>query len=189
MPPLHYFAYGSNMLRARLIARDVLLLDHGQPGSANGYNLLFNKRSDDGSSKANLVAAPGEKTWGVLFAVEPNSLDDLDNAEGAPDHYRREYGLRVQTPAGEVEAMTYLAQPGKIQANPGHPYDWYLALILAGALANPAIPRRWLAHLRQIAQPIADPRQPPRRTCSEAITQLRAAGHENWQDLLNPEPH
>ena len=177
------------MLPARLLARNVLLLGRGLPGSANGYRLIFNKRSDDGSSKANLIAAPGEITWGVLFAVDPNTLDNLDKAEGAPGHYRREQGIRVQTATGEVAAMTYLAQPDKIHANPAQPYDWYLALILAGALGNPGIPRRWIAHLRQMVQPTSDLRRPPRKTCCDAITQLRAAGHDNWQDLLNPEKY
>lgn len=189
MPPLHYFAYGSNMLRARLLARKVALLDQGQPALADGYKFLFNKESTDGSAKANLVPAPAERTCGVLFAVAPNSLGDLDIAEGAPDHYRREYGLRVQTSTGQVEAMTYIAQPDKILCTPGRPYDWYLALILAGAIAYPGIPRKWLAYLRHIAQPQPDTKQPPRRTFTEAVAQLKSAGHESWHDLLTEAPN
>jgi len=183
MPPIQYFAYGSNMFRVRLLARKVVLLDQGQPGVVEGYKLLFNKASIDGSSKANLVPASGQKAWGVLFTVDPTTLDHLDTAEGAPDHYRREYGLQVNTQSGQFQAMTYLAQPDKILTTPDQPYDWYLALILAGSIACPGFPRKWLAHLRQIAQPKPDLKQ-SRKTFVEAVAQLKAAGHEKWQDLL-----
>ena len=183
MPPIQYFAYGSNMLRVRLLARKVILLDQGQPGLVEGYKLLFNKASIDGSSKANLAPTSGEKAWGVLFTVDPTSLCHLNMAEGAPDHYRREYGLRVNTQSGQFQAMTYLAHPDKILTIPDQPYDWYLALILAGSIACPGFPRKWLAHLRQIAQPKPDLKQ-SRKTFVEAVAQLKAAGHEKWQDLL-----
>ena len=89
MPPLAYFAYGSNMLRLRLLARNVVLLDQGQPAVAEGFKLVFNKASIDGSTKANLAPATRERTWGVVFTLDPGSLNDLDKAEGAPDHYLR----------------------------------------------------------------------------------------------------
>src|ERR1035441_3878266 len=153
MPPLAYFGYGSNMLRLRLLARNVVLLDQGQPAVAEGFKLVFNKASIDGSSKANLTPATGEKVWGVLFTVGSGSLNDLDKAEGAPDHYRREHGIRVQSSIGAAKAMTYLAQPDKILPASGQPYDWYLALVLAGAIGYPGIPRKWLPPLPQLAHP------------------------------------
>jgi hypothetical protein len=64
MPPLAYFAYGSNMLRLRLLARNVVLLDQGQPAEAEGFKLVFIKASIDGSTKANLAPATRERTRG-----------------------------------------------------------------------------------------------------------------------------
>ena len=187
MEPIHYFAYGSNMLRARLDERGVVLLDEGQAAQVSDYNLVFNKRSIDGSSKANLMPAPGPNVWGVLFLVNSNSLDGLDDAEGAPGHYRRTT-VSVRTPQGKREAMTYLAQPNKVLTVPDRPYDWYLALIIAGARACRGIPEEWITHLRQVGQSKPYNETPLRSTFFAAIAQLKAAGHINWQDLLNPAP-
>ena len=186
MPTLTYFAYGSNMLRERLLARRVILLDSGKPACANGYKLVFNKKSDDGSAKANIVAERGAKCWGVLFAVDANSLTDLDDAEGAPGHYRQEnISITVSNVAQTV--MTYLAQPVKVMRAPGIPYDWYLALILAGANACADMPSEWISHLRKDGQSKPDIKTPARKTFTEAVAQLNAAGYVNWQDLLKPE--
>lgn len=182
---IHYFAYGSNMLRERLLARKVILIGSGQPAFVDGFKLLFNKKSK-GSSKANLVQEVGSKTWGVLFGVDSDSLDSLDDAEGAPVHYRRQYDFTVHTESGQLAAMTYLAQPGKILTIPDSPYDWYLALILAGAKACPGISPEWLKHIRQIGNPKESHGQPSDKY-AEAVAQLKAAGYVNWQDLLQPE--
>ena len=188
MQPIHYFAYGSNMLRARLEERGVVLLDEGQAAQVSDYNLVFNKQSIDGSSKANLMPAPGANAWGGLFLVNSNSLDGLDDAEGAPGHYRRAT-VTVIRQGEKCEAMTYLAHPNKILKVPARPYDWYLALILAGARACPGIPEEWITHLRQVGQCKPDNETPPRNTFIAAIAQLNAAGYANWQDLLNPALH
>ena len=186
--PLLYFAYGSNMLRARLEKRGVVLLDKGQAAQVSDYNLVFNKQSIDGSSKANLMHAPGVSSWGVLFSVSSDSLAGLDTAEGAPDHYGRAAVL-VLTKQGKREAMTYLAQPNKILKVPDRPYDWYLALILAGANSHADLPAEWITILREVVQPKPDTKTPARNTFTEAVAQLKAAGHGNWKDLLNPALH
>ena len=188
MPTLNYFAYGSNMLRERLLARRVVLLDNGKPACASGYKLVFNKKSDDGSAKANLVAEPGAKCWGILFSVDANSLNELDEAEGAPGHYRQE-NISVTIANVAQTEMTYLAQPIKVMPAPGRPYDWYLALILAGAKSHADMPTEWVAHLRQAAQSKPDTKTPARDTFIEAVAQLKTAGYVNWQDLLKPEIH
>ena len=187
MSTLAYFAYGSNMLPARLLARKARLLGEAQPAVAEGYRLVFNKESVDGSSKANLITAAGAKTWGIIFSVDPASLSALDDAEGAPDHYRREYGFPVLVGSKAVEAMTYLAHPDKTAPTPGQPYDWYLALILAGAKSTRGMPSEWIEELRRIAQPKPDTKTPTRKTFVEAVTQLKAAGFDRWQDLLTAE--
>ena len=188
MPTLNYFAYGSNMLRERLLARRVVLLDNGKPACANGYKLVFNKKSDDGSAKANLVAEQGAKCWGILFSVDAKSLTELDEAEGAPGHYRQE-NISITVSNVTQTVMTYLAQPIKVMPAPGRPYDWYLALILAGAKACADMPSEWISHLRKVRQSTPDIKTPARKTFTEAVTQLKTAGYINWQDLLKPEIH
>ena len=188
MKPIHYFAYGSNMLRARLEMRGVVLLDKSQVAQVSDYALVFNKLSIDGSSKANLMPSPGANVWGVLFLVNSNSLEGLDDAEGAPVHYRRTT-VSDRTPQGKCEARTYLAKPNKVLTVPDRPYDWYLALIIAGARACPGIPEEWITHLAQVGQSKPYNETPLRSTFFAAIAQLKAAGHINWQDLLNPALH
>ena len=188
MEPIHYFAYGSNMLRERLLDRKVVLLDTGKLACASGYKLAFNKKSDDGSAKANLVAERGAKCWGVLFSVDPSSLTDLDEAEGAPGHYRQE-NISITVSNVAQTMMTYIAQPIKVMPATGRPYDWYLALILAGATSHAGMPAEWITHLQQIGLSKPDTKTPARKTFNEAVAQLKAAGHINWQDLLNPALH
>jgi gamma-glutamylcyclotransferase len=184
MQHLSYFAYGSNMLRERLASRNVVLRDIGQAAWVEGYKLTFNKKSTDGSTKANLTTGPESIAWGVLFAIDPQSLDGLDEAEGAPHHYRRQM-LITRTRDKTVEAMTYLAQPDKVLPVPDQPWDWYLALILAGAQACPGIPVEWIRDLRQNTNAKPYEKSASSQSYSQAVAQLKAAGHERWHDLLN----
>jgi cation transport regulator ChaC len=179
---LRYFAYGSNMLCSRLERRGVVLLDRGIPAQIDGYRLAFNKASKDGSSKANLMRESMSVSWGVLFRVREDSLGGLDEAERAPTHYRRE-SVTVETAGGKSEAMTYVAQPNKILSEPDTPWDWYVALILAGAATYAEIPREWLRTILERANPKSS-QGAPCKGLPEAIQQLKSAGCEKWQKIL-----
>jgi cation transport regulator ChaC len=182
MQPIRYFAYGSNMLRARLLSRGVVLFDKGQPAQIANHKLAFNKKSNDGSSKANLMPTAGVITWGILFSVDPKSLAGLDAAEGAPRHYRSD-AATVRTQQGDLEVITYFAQSDKLLSISDRPWDWYLALIIAGAKACPGIPDEWIRYLLQIGAPKQSAAQPS-TSFLQAVAQLKAAGHDRWQDLL-----
>ena len=75
-----YFAYGSNMSRARLIAR---VPGAGQAGIARleGFELRFDKPGRDGTAKANLVPAAGRVVWGVVWTVAALDWTALDAFE------------------------------------------------------------------------------------------------------------
>jgi len=180
-PPISYFAYGSNMLRERLLDRHVLLLDNGQAAQVIDYDLVFNKKSDDHSSKANLMPATGTTSWGVLFSVNSTSLEGLDAAEGAPAHYCRA-SVIVRIPDAELQAMTYLAQPHKLLTGRDCPWDWYLALIIAGAKACPNMPVEWIQHIRAIGSPKQS--SSPSKSSLRAAAQLKSASYDNWPQLL-----
>ena len=84
MSTSYYFAYGSNMPRRRLESR----IGHVHKlGIAylEGYKLICNKKSRDGSSKFNIeqTNVSSDKVIGVLYKIEENQLDPLDAAEGA----------------------------------------------------------------------------------------------------------
>ena len=128
-----YFAYGSNMLSSRLTARCPSAKVIGL-GAAKYWNLEFSKKSIDGSGKATLVSTTEtSRTTGVLFEVGANDLNELDRFEGAGKGYDRSDDFSIEADNGPLSTTTYLASE---RHSDMVPYDWYLALIVAGALEH-----------------------------------------------------
>ena len=69
-----YFAYGSNLAAERLRERVGAFAVLG-PARADGRRLECNKLGRDGSGKANLVEAPGEVAWGVVYGLGVRGFD------------------------------------------------------------------------------------------------------------------
>ena len=173
-----YFAYGSNMLTARLKRR----CDGADPvgiAYANDRMIEFSKLSCDGSGKATLRHAPGRRTPGVLFEIPSAQSDALDRAEGFPNGYDRRKAFPVFRSDGrKVRAVTYLA---KLPEPSLDAYDWYLALVIAGALGH-ELDVEHVAALRSenwIPDPMVD-----RSSRCEAIRVLALAGHRDYRKLL-----
>ena len=143
-----YFAYGSNLHPARLAAR---LAAPTLIGTAilDGYTLCFNKRGRDGSGKCTIAPA-ADLVHGAVYALQADDKRTLDAIEGLGAGYdEREVWL-----AGHGAAWTYMAAPDAIDgALP--PFDWYLALVRAGARFH-RFPADCLARLDRI-QAVADP--------------------------------
>ena len=128
-----YFAYGSNMLTPHLAARCPSAKAVSQ-ASASNFQIGFWKKSVDGSGKATLAAAgPKRSAHGVLFELGIADLPALDRAEGVGKGYnRRDDFAVIRADTGEtVEVTTYIASELNQKLRP---YDWYLALAVAGAL-------------------------------------------------------
>jgi len=144
-----YFAYGSNLLSTRLGARCPSARVVGR-ARAPGAAMAFAKRAQqDGSGKATLLAEPdfhqrfrsgsgpapvrAQGTPGVIYDLSPQDVAVLDAIEGVGRGYDRVDAFELQGDTGWIEAMTYIAtapEPGL------KPFDWYLALILAGMLEH-----------------------------------------------------
>ncbi|CUS37647.1 gamma-glutamylcyclotransferase [Candidatus Nitrospira nitrificans] len=92
--------------------------------------LRFNKRSQDGSGKANVEPDPAGEVWGVLYALPDHHLAVLDRGEGQGYARRREI---VRTRAGaDVHAWVYVAVSPA--ADPTlRPYGWYKRFLVEGA--------------------------------------------------------
>ena len=123
-------ADGSNMLTARLRER----VSSAHPvGTAclPGFSLRWHKVSADGSGKCDVVedATPGACVWGVVFAIESAQKDSLDKAEGLGNGYgSRE--VSVILGGATLAAQAYVAT----RTNAAYlPYEWYKALVVAGA--------------------------------------------------------
>ena len=176
-----YFAYGSNMLTARLRAR---CPSARQLAAAlvQDFSLSFCKRGHDGSGKATLAAcAYGEgDVHGVLFEIADAELGRLDAAEGPG--YEPQAQSVVVGAHGEpvVMAHSYVAR-AEARDESLIPFEWYHALILAGALEH-RLPHAYVDGVRAVAAR-EDPK-PDRGHRQTALSILRSAGFD-W--LLEPQ--
>ncbi len=173
-----YFAYGSNMLPARLAARCPSARPLA-PASLARHALAFAKPGRDGSAKATITARRGARVPGALFTIARCDLESLDQAEGRGKGYERvEITLPHPQESAPLKAMTYIAtapRPGLIA------FDWYLALVIAGR-RHFALPADDLAAIPWQRDPL--PGRPARR---EGIRALKAAGLHRWAALLPPD--
>lgn len=138
----YYFAYGSNMVTKRLRSRVPSAKVIGQAKLLN-KRMVCNKKSIDGSGKANLVDSLGDVVWGVLYKVDIEELSKLDRAEGG---YQR---LAMQVLTNEedfIESEVYISL--RLTTDPT-PYDWYKDLIISGACEH-ELPSDYLEYLKQL---------------------------------------
>lgn len=175
----HYFAYGSNMLPARLINRCNSAKLIGK-GIAENCRLEFSKASKDGSGKATLVGAPGARVHGVIFEINDSERAVLDRHEGLGHGYRREDNFVVEriVHGSPFLTNTYLATSLDTQLKP---FDWYLAIVIAGATYH-EMDKAYLAALRStdfIEDPIKD-----RETRVAAIKAMQDHGIDDYRILL-----
>ncbi|MFZ5677524.1 MAG: gamma-glutamylcyclotransferase family protein [Pseudomonadota bacterium] len=180
MPTVLYFAYGSNMMTARLQARCPSARPAGVAFAEN-HRLTFWKKGRDGSGKGHLTSSAGTRQPGVLFTLAAQDLIALDGFEGAGSGYRRvdDFTIRRRDDDRLMQAATYLATDLDEHLRP---FDWYLGLILAGAREH-AFDYRMLRELAAVAWR-EDP-EPARATRHEAIGLFAKAGL-SVANLLRP---
>lgn len=130
---MNYFAYGSNINFNRMKRR---VGDFLEPviGKLNGYELKFNKKSKDGSGKANIVVNPEEVIEGRLFELTDKQLIKLESYEKG---YHRE-DVQINVEDKEISAITYVADANKID-NSLKPTEDYLDLIVCSAHEEPQL--------------------------------------------------
>lgn len=149
MQYFNYFAYGSNMLKRRLVARcpSAQVINCGY---VLGFSFTFKKRGEDGSGKAGLTYAPNSSTpvHGVLYRIPLSELNLLDEAEWEGNGYDRIDGISTASSVNNkiIKSSTYLATD---LHNDLQPFDWYKALVVAGAKEN-KLPMYWINMLRSI---------------------------------------
>ena len=173
-----YFAYGSNMLSSRLIARCPSARVISTASAAN-HALEFTKKSNDGSGKATLVSQSNAiHTPGVLFEIDAGERGALDKFEGAGKGYDRIDEFSVTTNGETVNASAYLASARQSDLRP---FDWYLAVVIAGALEH-ELGGDHLNLLRAIPYSIDE--DVTRKTRAAALKALADHGHYNHITLL-----
>ncbi len=177
MDAVVYFAYGSNLLRERLLARcpnAILVGKASLPGSC----VTFGKLSADGSGKAALEPDEDGLACGVLWTVPFLELPALDRLEGNSRGYERVQIRATGADGISVDAMTYFAT----RLLPGlKPYDWYVALVVAGAMQQ-ELPHDYIHRLESTSS-MPDPNR-QRRTRRDALDALSRSGFQEMVDVL-----
>ena len=177
-----YFAYGSNMLIERLRNR---CLNPKEIGRADNRIIEFSKLSKkDGSGKATLRCQAGHRTPGVLFRIpiaERNKLDRYEGAGKGGGYIRCDKFPVHRTDNNQIAyVVTYLATFPKPNLKP---YDWYLALVIAGALKH-GLDGSYQEMLRRV--PYCPDTDCDRRERRDAMEVLDDAGFSDYQCLLGP---
>jgi hypothetical protein len=170
-----YFAYGSNMLPARLLGRCPSARVVGT-GVARAWSLAFSKASKDGSGKATLITAPNSAVPGVIFEIDLAEREQLDRHEGLGSGYRRDDTFAVEGSA--VPTSSYL---GTSFDHTLRPFDWYLATVIAGAEYH-GLETGYVAALRGMQ--FVEDTDLDRRTRVEAIKAMRQHGIDDYRTLL-----
>ena len=154
------------------------------PAFVDGHEVVFAKKSTvDLSGKATLSAGEAMlRQYGVLFEIAEVELDDLDREEGAGRGYDRiDRFPVVHAASNEIDyAVTYIAS---LRDDGLKPYDWYLALVVQGAIEH-GLPEAQIDRFRHTPF-IPDP-DPARKRRQEALAVLQAAGCSDPLAILVP---
>ncbi len=152
---VHYFAYGSNMSRARMVTRVPEAEDLGK-GVVEDWALVCNKSGTDGSAKANLVARPGAQLWGVVYRLPVRRLAELDVIEGGYERFP------VPVWIGEARLRCQVYASDRL-TDDLRAFDWYRDLMVAGAEEHD-LPEAHVEQLRSLpvrpAPAVAAPDRP-----------------------------
>jgi peroxiredoxin len=129
---MEYYAYGSNMLEDRLLRRTPSAVYFGV-GILQGYLFSFNKQGQDNSGKGTIeqTTKPRDLVYGVVYTIDDSDFPTLDKAE---EGYTRK-AFDIQVNGNTIKAESYMANPQFIDHSL-RPFDWYAALIMAGALEH-----------------------------------------------------
>jgi len=139
------FAYGSNMCSGRLRSYEVRPEGPGRPAMLRDYQLRFNKKSNDGSGKANVEPHTDADVWGVLYTIPEEDLEILDRREVG---YRREQMPVHIRDVAVPDASVFLAR--EPSADPLlRPYSWYTRFLVEGAREH-GLPAEYVDQLQRI---------------------------------------
>lgn len=142
-----YFAYGSNLHPVRLADR-VSSAELLGAAVLHGHLLRFHKRGRDGSAKCDALhtGRAADYVLGAVFRVSEAAVARLDALEG-PGYQAAT--VAVSMAGTPTRALTYRADPDWVDPRL-RPFDWYKALVLAGARFHD-LPPAWVDGIRAVA--------------------------------------
>lgn len=133
----YYFAYGSNMDPTRLTER-IGKYHTAHLATLRGYKFLYNKKSIDGSAKANLEEDADSVVYGICYEIDKNDFDALDRCE---DGYERKRNIDIilfdanNNKPYTAKAAFYISKPKNRLILPTEmmPLESYKRIIIKGA--------------------------------------------------------
>jgi cation transport regulator ChaC len=141
-----YFAYGSNMQRETFEGRRAQRPVARRVGRLDGFRLTFDLPVGSGErGVANIRAAAGDSTYGVLYRIDRSAVGALDRSEGVPSAYRKLW-TTVQSGAHGISAFTYISPHRRAGRKPS---ARYIGLILEGAREH-GLPPAWVGLLESL---------------------------------------
>lgn len=142
-----YFAYGSNMNERLFRERRHMVWREARVGRLDGHRLVFSVAGGmkpGVAAPANIVEAPGENVWGVLYLLPLRKFARLDNSEGKQYAY---LWTEVEDTAGKrVRTVTYKVPHAASEGRPGRRY---LDLIREAARQH-ALPAEYIEMLDRV---------------------------------------
>ena len=140
-----YFAYGSNMDGLPVDGLRVQFLGVAR---LDDHRLAFTRRSvRTDTGVADVIAAPGESVWGVLYELGPTQAAVLDRKEGAGWAYVRQ-PAQVRTLEGAaVDAFIYTVLHKEPREVP--PSDAYVSRLIKGARKR-GLPDAYICKLERL---------------------------------------
>ncbi len=163
------FCYGSNMLTQRLIKRlgSVKLIGTAK---LNGYSFSYNKKSKDGSTKANIIKTDNDLVFGVVFEITTPQKYELDKFEG--NGYKDKEVLVEYLDGSKENVLCYIATDNEYLSTEGTPsYDWYKEFIMQGAKEH-SLPEDYISFLDSFKS-IKDPNILRQKRCVEVAKQAK----------------
>ena len=153
-PTVLVLAYGSNMCTQRMQAR----VSSARPvviGYVQQRKLVFHKRSEDGSAKADAMATTrsADRVWGVIYQLHRDQKPMLDRYEFLGVGYDEE---QVEVVHANVTLWAWMYVARRDAIDPSLlPYSWYLDLITHGARQH-GLPHGYTKQLQR-QQSMLDP--------------------------------
>lgn len=147
---MFYFTYGSNVLETRI--------QHRAPSAQfvgvrklEDYKLVFNKVSNDGSYKANVVPCAGSVVYGALYFIGRADKVSLNRAEGKMiGHYDQQWIHMDDAQGTARRTFMYVANTAYTADAAGKPYTWYRDVIVKG-METMDIPASYVQNIQRTA--------------------------------------
>ncbi|XP_060080343.1 gamma-glutamylcyclotransferase-like [Ylistrum balloti] len=149
-PTFAYFAYGSNLLKERLLLRNPTAVFRSI-AKLEDYKLDFEAITDPNLSRwhggvANIVEKPGDSLWGAVWELDNKDLPNLDKQE---DIYKG-FDVKVCYPGGQkVICRTYKIDKKGNPMYDKRPSPHYKDVIIRGA-RELQLPNDYLDFLQKI---------------------------------------